>query len=68
VRTTVFDEPVNCLSLQRISSGHGPQLWLATEAVHVDRQQDLQQFVRTIATFGLAKQRKMSGHEKHRCP
>jgi hypothetical protein len=68
VRTMVFDEPVNCLRLQRISSGHGPQFWLATEAVHVDRQQDLQQFVRTIATFGLAKQRKMSGREKHRRP
>lgn len=32
VRAKVFEEPVNCLSLQRISSGHGP-LWLAAEAV-----------------------------------
>ena len=40
------------------------RLWLATEAVRVDRHQDLQRFVRTIATFGLAKQREMSGHEK----
>jgi hypothetical protein len=63
VRAKVFEEPVNCLSLQRISSGHGP-LWLAAEAVHVDRRHDLQQFVNTIATFGLAKQRKMSGREK----
>jgi hypothetical protein len=68
VRTTVFEEPVNCLRLQRISAWHGPRLWLATEAVHADRHQDFQQFVRTIATFGLAKQRTMSGHEKHRRP
>jgi hypothetical protein len=65
VRRKVFDEPVNCLILQRISSGDGPRLWLAAQAVHVDRQQDLQQFVHTIATFGLAKQRKMAGHQKH---
>ena len=64
VRTKVFDEPVNCLRLQRIGSCDGPRLWLATEAVRVDRHQDLQQFVKTIATFGLAKQREMSGHEK----
>lgn len=63
VRTKVFHEPVNCLRLQRISSGDGPRLWLATEAVHVDRHQDLQQFVSTIATFGLAKQRNMSGQD-----
>jgi len=66
VRTKVFREPVNCLRLQRIRSGEGHRLWLATEAVHVNRHQDLQQFVNTIATFGLAKQRKMSDHEKHR--
>jgi hypothetical protein len=68
VRTTVFEEPVNCLRLQRISAWHGPRLWLATEAVHAGRHQDFPQFVRTIATFGLAKQRTMSGHEKHRRP
>jgi hypothetical protein len=61
VRRKVFHEPVNCLRLQRIGSGDGPRLWLANEVVHVDRHQDLQQFVRTIATFGLAKQRGMSG-------
>jgi hypothetical protein len=61
VRRKVFHEPVNCLRLQRISSGDGPRLWVANEVVHVDRHQDLQQFVRTIATFGLAKQRGMSG-------
>ena len=64
VRTKVFHEPVNCLKLERIGSGDGPRLWLANEVVHVDRHQDLQQFVRTIATFGLAKQRKMSGPGK----
>jgi hypothetical protein len=67
VRTKVFDEPVNYLRLQRIGSCNGSRLWLA-EAVHVVRHQDLQQFVNTIATFGLAKQREMSGHEKHRGP
>jgi hypothetical protein len=65
VRRKVFDEPVNCLRLQRISGWDGPRLWLAAEAVHVDRHQDLQQFVHTIATFGLSKQRKMAGHQKH---
>jgi hypothetical protein len=68
VRTKVFREPVNCLRLQRIRSGDGHRLWLATEAVHVDRHQDLQQFVNTIATFALAKQRKMSGDEKPSSP
>jgi len=68
VRTTVFPEPVNCLRLQQIGSCDGSRLWRASEAVHVDRHQDLQQFVITIATFGLAKQRKISGQEKHRRP
>jgi hypothetical protein len=64
VRTKVFHEPVDCLRLQRIAGGDGPRLWFANEGVHVDRHQDLQQFVRTIATFGLAKQRVMSGPGK----
>jgi hypothetical protein len=68
VRTKVFDEPVNCLRLQRITSCDGSGRWLATEAVHVDRHQDLERFVKTIATFGLAKQRNMSGPLTHRRP
>jgi len=68
VRTKVFDEPVNCLRLQRITSCDGSKRWLATEAVHVDRHQDLERFVKTIATFGLAKQRNMSGRVAHRRP
>jgi len=67
-RTTVFDEPLNCLRLQRITSCDGAGLWLATAVVHPDRRQDLEQFVKTIATFGLAKQRTISGHVEHRRP
>jgi hypothetical protein len=56
---TVFRQPVDCLTLERIGvDGRG--LWVAGYDVHVDRHQDLQQLVNTIATFGLAKQRKTS--------
>lgn len=61
VRTDVFDEPLDCLSLELMRSADGRLAWFATEAMHVDRHQDLQQFVHTIATFGLAKQRAMAG-------
>jgi hypothetical protein len=54
--TAVFREPVDCLTLERTGRG----LWFARCDGHVDRHQDLQQLVNTIATFGLAKQRKMS--------
>lgn len=61
VRTNVFHEPLDCLSLELMRSADGRLAWFATEAMHTDRQQDLQQFVKTIATFGLAKQRATAG-------
>ncbi len=63
MRVTVFREPVDRLRLHRVSSGDGRWLWLAAEAWHVDRHRDLQQFVATIATFGLAKQRRLPRSE-----
>lgn len=55
LRTTVFDPPVRSLTLERLSS---PGLWAGTSATDVDREATVGQFVRTIATFGLAKQRR----------
>ena len=60
VRTKVFHTPVDCLRLEQRGSENGPSLWFPTETVHVNRAQDLRQFVVTIATFGLAKQRRVS--------
>ena len=58
VRTKVFRAPVDCLRLERRGSEHGQNLWFPTEMAHVNRGQDLSRFVATIATFGLAKQRR----------
>ncbi|MGV0743376.1 hypothetical protein [Mycolicibacterium sp. XJ870] len=52
-RTTVFDEPVDQLTLTR-SEGR----WMAVQNNSVDRAEDLAQFVNTVARFGLAKHRK----------
>jgi hypothetical protein len=57
VRTTVFREPVEVLYLEIADGDEGSRRWFAAGGVRVDRQRDLEQFVRTIATFGLAKQR-----------
>ena len=58
VRTKVFRSPVDCLVLERRGIEHGQNLWFPTEMAHVDRGEDLSRFVATIATFGLAKQRR----------
>jgi hypothetical protein len=58
-RMVVFREPVDCLTLER-TGADSRGLWFARYAVHVDRHRELQQLVNTIATFGLAKQRRMS--------
>jgi hypothetical protein len=57
VRTEVFAKPVECLNLQRTEQP-GARRWLAGGGAVINRQQDLQQFVNTIATFNLAKQRR----------
>jgi len=59
VRTNVFHTPVDCLRLEQLSTADGPRPWVAAETVHVNRDQDLRQFIVTIATFGLAKQRRV---------
>ena len=61
VRTTVFDEPVDCLVLERVQSQSSPGLWVSTLTIRVERHRSVGQFVRTIATFGLAKQRRGDG-------
>jgi hypothetical protein len=53
----VFREPVDCLTLER-SGADGRGLWRPRCDGRVRRHRDLQQFVNTIATFGLAKQRR----------
>jgi hypothetical protein len=60
--TDVFCEPVRRLRMERTSISDGRQLWEASSTAYVDRQQDLRQFVYTIARFGLAKQRRMATH------
>jgi hypothetical protein len=50
---TVLRAPVPHLTLRRARSG----LWTAPRSVPVGRVADLEQLVRTVATFGLAKQR-----------
>ena len=50
---TVLREPVSHLRLRRVRSG----LWTTPRSVPVGRVADLEQLVRTVATFGLAKQR-----------
>lgn len=49
---TVLRAPVPHLALSRVAPGW----WLAPDAVPAGRAQDLAQLVRTIATFGRAKQ------------
>ena len=56
-RTDVFCEPVDLLQLESADGDHGSRRWFAAAGVRVGRRQDLEQFVRTVATFGLAKQR-----------
>ena len=58
VRTEVFRTPVNCLRLERRGSEDGPSLWFPTGSIHLNRGEDLERFVLTIARFGLAKQRR----------
>ena len=58
VRTEVFRTPVDCLRLERQGSAHGPSLWFPTGSIHLNRGEDLERFVLTIARFGLAKQRR----------
>jgi hypothetical protein len=58
VREEVFSEPRDCLRLQRTGGADGPSLWLVSDGVDVEPSRDLRQFVTTIATFGLAKQRR----------
>jgi hypothetical protein len=49
---TVLRAPLPHLALGRV----GPGRWLVPDGVPIGRVQDLEQLVRTIATFGLAKQ------------
>ncbi|QNJ93564.1 hypothetical protein HZU40_04275 [Mycolicibacterium fluoranthenivorans] len=53
-RITVLREPVQQLQLTR----GGPAVWLVPGGVPVGRVADLEQLVRTVATFGVAKQRR----------
>lgn len=50
---TVLRAPIPQLTLRRVGSGR----WLAPPGVPVARVADLEQLVRTVANFGLAKQR-----------
>ncbi len=58
----VFRDPVARITLQRAAIDDGRRGWYASGTAYVDRHQDFRQFVYTIARFGLAKQRRMTGH------
>ncbi len=49
---TVFRTPISHLWLRRVHSGW----WVAPRSVSVGRVADLEQLVRTVVNFGLAKQ------------
>lgn len=57
---TVLRAPIPALSLRRVGRGR----WLAPAGAPVGRLADLEQFARTVATFGLAKQR-LQGERLH---
>lgn len=61
VRVDVFPAPVPSLDLVRLGTENGRGLWFAATHPEVERHQHLQQFIVTIATFGLAKQRANAG-------
>jgi hypothetical protein len=61
VRVDVFPAPVPSLDLVQLGTENGRGLWFAAVHAEIERHQHLQQFLVTIATFGLAKQRASPG-------